>query len=279
LDIRNTLRLWAGGKWPTLSQSRTELTADLLSNQVIVAAMHLANAFVSGNPAERRNVRLARQLLAAFSDVDSRVILAAPHFRRRQLADEVLSNPRTPKVVARCVQWAKPLLLGNSLWGTDVTADSLETYFLNLESLFEQAVLGAAVGSGDCLIQHGSEAPRPIFPSRPKRFLGQPDLVFLRRSKVLLIGDCKYKAFDGFPAHSDVYQLLAHAEAFGSPRAVLVYPSESCHVDLLGSVRSGTEIWIATVRPLNLRQDVMKIVSTLIPESSIGERVAQQGTP
>jgi hypothetical protein len=263
LDVRKTVRMWAAGGWPRLAQTRSVLSADLPSNQVIVAALRLAEAFASGRPSDKPQLEAARHLLARFSDVNSQRVLSLAYAQRRRFADQVLTDQRMPERVARCVRWATPLLLGNSLWGTSAVPDALEAYFLNLENLFEQAVLGAASGTVGYSIQHGRDVARAMFPLRPGRFLAEPDLVCGSGSRILFVGDCKYKTFDGSPEHSDVYQLLCHAEAFGTRTAVLIYPDTSRKIEFFGETRSGAGVWIATVRPTALNDDVVKIISHL----------------
>ena len=75
--------------------------------------------------------------------------------------------------------------------------------------------------------------------------------------------DCKYKEIDDYPGHSDVYQLLAHAESLGSATAVLVYPGEAASLKRIGTTLRGLHLYVAHVQCDSLRADVAEVMRAL----------------
>lgn len=78
-----------------------------------------------------------------------------------------------------------------------------------------------------------------------------------------MIFDVKYKVYEGHASASDLYQLLAHASAFGANFAALLFPTEEFTVRELGSSRSGVAVSIFGVRIENLADDLSQVAKLL----------------
>jgi len=85
----------------------------------------------------------------------------------------------------------------------------------------------------------------------------------------VVVADCKYKEIDGFPDHSDVYQLFSHCSALQARVGVLIYPGESYRRLTLGSTSSGISMHSACVRITNLREDLNSLLREILPTVGI----------
>jgi 5-methylcytosine-specific restriction endonuclease McrBC regulatory subunit McrC len=109
------------------------------------------------------------------------------------------------------------------------------SWFLNLEMLFETAVeriLGQLL-QPSARLTHGKRNSVFVF-SDVGYLKAEPDLVIREQAGEVVVGDVKYKDLSGAADPSDLYQLLAHARAYGARRAFLVYPGEQFSVKCVG---------------------------------------------
>jgi 5-methylcytosine-specific restriction endonuclease McrBC regulatory subunit McrC len=135
------------------------------------------------------------------------------------------------------------------------------SFFLNLQTLFEDAV--RQIVNEECAerVTKGVELKRPLLEELPGRYLVDPDVVVSAPGAIRLVMDCKYKDVEGLPAQPDVYQLSAHATALDCWRALLVYPGSDVAVRILGITRNGLEVRWATVRVHDLRKDLRTVLA------------------
>ena len=168
--------------------------------------------------------------------------------------------------ISDALSYARALVLNLGAW--PLVEDHLipESYFLNLETLFEDAVRQVATeAANDLTVSRGASLVRPLFTDRPAVYLADPDLVLSRHVGPCVVADCKYKDLQGLPDHSDVYQLVAHAQAFGSSMAVLIYPGETYTLEPLGTTTGGVSVSWATVRIPQLETDVASLTEVVVP--------------
>lgn len=89
------------------------------------------------------------------------------------------------------------------------------------------------------------------------------------------MGDVKYKEFDGSAAASDVYQLLAHAKAFGALSAFLIFPGDTYSVRELGTSRQGIDTAFFSVRVQHLQEDLAAVAARIgCPSSALSHTSA-----
>jgi 5-methylcytosine-specific restriction endonuclease McrBC regulatory subunit McrC len=89
-------------------------------------------------------------------------------------------------------------------------------------------------------------ARKYVFPDIPT-FAASPDLLLKFGTEVCILGDVKYKQFNGDPESHDLYQLLVHADTYDATGAFLLYPGASYSVRRLGTSASGIQVWLATL--------------------------------
>lgn len=117
------------------------------------------------------------------------------------------------------------------------------SWFLNLERLFEDAILREInrLGFAGLTAQHGSRLGRSYLRS-PHYGRADPDIVLIQDSLTAGVGDAKYKEWSRQPARSDIYQLLVHAAAFDAQVAFLVYPNDRFEVTEVGESVTGCSV-------------------------------------
>jgi hypothetical protein len=137
------------------------------------------------------------------------------------------------------------------------------SWFLNLETLFEQAVrrrLHALVGKG--IGVHAGRSIRPaIFPALGIQ-RAEPDLV-LGTAPEAVVGDVKYKDWSGSADASDLYQLLVHARAFDANRCFLVFPSDGYDEVSLGRAVTGADTWLFAVDVRDLDSGLRRVCDAM----------------
>lgn len=140
------------------------------------------------------------------------------------------------------------------------------TWFVNLETLFEQAVREELrnILKDRYVIGHGRAEPCRIFTTITSEYQANPDY-FVRNSEgqVQAVGDAKYKVWTGSITAGDLYQLLVHSAAFSSPLSFLVFPSESYLSVRLGDAVTGSKVWVFGLSVSELKAGVEELASTL----------------
>jgi hypothetical protein len=119
------------------------------------------------------------------------------------------------------------------------------SWFVNLETLFEEccrrAIAVAADQEGYRVSDWRAEVHHLLPPTMLYR--ADPDIVVWEGTIPIAVADPKYKDLaDRQPANSDLYQILAHAKAWGVKLAELIYPSETTGDTPLGSSVDGIKV-------------------------------------
>ncbi|WP_165779443.1 5-methylcytosine restriction system specificity protein McrC [Rhizobium hidalgonense] len=230
LDVRGTLKLRINGKGHKLAFRRSGITSNLPYNLCIYAALKQVERLAIKAEIPTSQVAMARALRAPLADCERTTSLHTPDqikkLARQQSQDNASSRP----------ELAVPIALASSI--LDATPDEINensgvtvrsSWFVNLENLFEASLR-------NCIRRqlHGSfrvTAPkqRPdLFKPDLGRYRANPDVVVKNElGACAMIADAKYKDIDGWPAASDVHELLAHAAGYHSPLAVIFYPSDA----------------------------------------------------
>lgn len=287
VDVRGTARLLSRGKRGVLSYWRTELTADTLPNRLLALGIIAVDVYGSVFPDGGKVRDVARVYAPLFEDVDRYDLLRAALHRKAEAFDRALTDQRAAADLRRALEYARALVLHLGAWPETPSEQLPRAFFLNLELLFQDAVYevvrehlsGVPVAKGRTLKQ-------PIFSDLPQRYVADPDLVVGVPPEVGLVADCKYKEFRSWPDHSDVYQVLAHCAALGCNEGLLIYPGETCDMGRLGRSNSGVALGWATVRPRNLREDLIIVLGGIgidaLPmpaEGHVGEQLEVQARP
>lgn len=266
IDLRRTIQLRSRGIATRVDHQRTVLHADILLNRLLALGLHAVESYVTVAGASVGLTSRARSLAALFDDVDVLGLQRQPRMAKSGAFESALSDPRAIGDIADALSYARALVLNLGAW--PLTEEHLvpESYFLNLETLFEDAVRQVATeASLGVEVSRGSHLQRPLFVDREAVYVADPDLVMSWPHARPVVADCKYKDLKGLPDHGDVYQLVAHAQAFGSTTATLVYPGTDFAMQVLGTTVGGVAVTWATVRISHLDEDVALLMSNLEP--------------
>lgn len=264
LDVTRSLRLRARGLGHLFIFDRQTASFSTPVNRSVLAALveieRLGHLIKLSETVRAR----ARALSMLFDDNrrDLTFVLA-----RGELAETAYSlSLSQPDDLTRDMMALASVVLAHESFDPQSTLPSglPRTWFLNLERLFEAAVRNvlrqALEGS---VVFRGEDHPQAIFNKVTDRYFANPDVVVLLANGALTIFDVKYKVYDGHASASDLYQLLAHASAFGANFAALLFPTEEFTVRELGSSRSGVAVSIFGVRVENLADDLSQVAKLL----------------
>jgi len=232
---------------------RSVLTNNTLKNRVFLAALREIELLSPLLPMEQSDVFDARALSQLFSDCLVPDVLSINRRRFVRYAEQLQEMSRHGP--GEDLLALAGIILSNESfeYARLLPGETPRSWFVSLEVLFEKAVrrlLGElAGGSGD--VTSGAAFRMHLFP--PGRVRVFPDFVIRRQSDFAAVGDAKYKKWGRKVRRGDLYQVLAHAAAFSSPRAFLVIPSDRYEVRRLGKSATGASTWLFRVDVLDLR--------------------------
>lgn len=266
LDLHQTMRLRARGNFTQVGHITSDLQGNILINQLMTLGLHAVEAYATvagAGPALRSR---ARSYAALFSDVETLALQRQSRRAKASAFETALGDKRAIGDVSDALSYARALVLNLGAWPLAEEQLIPESYFLNLETLFEDAVRQVASECReDVRVSRGSVLKHPLFTNREDDYIADPDLVLVTSHGRPVVADCKYKDLQGKPDHADVYQLVAHAQAFGATTAVLVYPGGSYAYTPLGTTVGGISVAWARVRSSALEPDVARLVDTVAP--------------
>lgn len=216
LDISSTIRgPWSSGRIDHVVTSRRELTEDNSVNRILLLACMEAEWRLEGYPEDLARIRSASTALKGAS-LDRGIATwpdnhLAPKFNTALgLAREVLGGVAISTSLGQ-------LRNSHSAWV------NVERIFEEaIRSLFRQIYVGVVTKGEDEDVQLFHALPDedgPIFKT------ANPDIVLRRDGAVVAVLDAKYRRSGDRPSDSEIYQLLAHATAFGAKSAALVTPA------------------------------------------------------
>lgn len=264
LDVVGTARLRARGLRHQASFFRTTLSADLPSNQAIYAALMQVDRLARDLPILEADVAAARVLRVAMSECRQGAISRAAAMSEIAYEESAILSEGTAQGDALSLA---AVVLDSAGFGSEDTwsQTARRSWFVNLENLFERAVRKACVIALPDLNVTAAIVRPSLFDSVIDRYRANPDVIFRAGSEVVAVADAKYKALNGWPSHSDVFEILAHAAAYGAPVGLMVYPTEgSSQLRSFGQAKTKCELWILETPLTEIRTavaDALKKIS------------------
>lgn len=264
LDLRSTARMRSRGIRGLVAVRRPELTADNLPNQLLSLASRAIEPLAQSAGWDRRIPVRARSLSVALATSDTYDVERSTIDRRYLLFDEALRDPRVSGDLYGALAFARALVLHLGAWSGSLTGTVPRSFFLSLETLFEEAVRQVLCKLyPEHQVSKGAALKEPLFADLPERYVADPDIVMSDGGIVRLVADVKYKDIELAPAHSDVYQLVAHCSAFGCNKGMLIYPGDAPTIGPLGETRSSVRIFWGRARPNALEEDMKYVFEKL----------------
>ena len=146
------------------------------------------------------------------------------------------------------------------------------SWFLNLQTIFEEAIRNAIRDSlAPAMTVEPARNRPPLFSRQPDRYRANPDVIIAATQTPLAIADAKYKDYSGWPDQSDIFELVAHAAAYGVHTALIFYPEDGGYsVRDLGPSATNCHVWIFGITFDNFLDDVRRAlqVAGLLPSHS-----------
>lgn len=212
IDLATQLRKRPGLPIP-LALRYTEYDADILENQLLLAAATILRGLPVRQPALRSRLHLVLETLQTVSLVPFHPALV-PVVNWTRLNDHYRPVVRLASVILR--HRSPDLAFGQ------VESPGL---VLDMSVIFEEFVrtgLREALAVTDSQFPDGDSCPRLNLDAGQQIRL-KPDLSLWMEGICTFVGDVKYKRDTGAGRNADLYQLLAYATASGLAEATLVY--------------------------------------------------------
>jgi 5-methylcytosine-specific restriction endonuclease McrBC regulatory subunit McrC len=265
VDLGRTMRLRARGRADLLAFRADVLSADLTTNRLLGLGLqaldHALGSWRAGTPLLTR----ARTLGVLFEDIGW-TPMTRWSIDRLATAFEMAMTDASSVNLKALLSFARVFALHFGI-GPAAEVQSPVSWFVNLEALFEDAVRAAlrraAAVSAPVVTVTDWRVERRHVLETPHRFLAEPDVVISTSAGSIAILDAKYKEFNGRPDAGDVYQLLAHARAYGVRAGVLIYPSASFDLKHLGTAQGFCELYAAQLSLTNLVADGLLLLEAL----------------
>lgn len=260
IDIPRTgLQVWSRGRTDLLACNVRVLTEDTNLNRTLLAATVKAEALALqlGVDEPLRNLRTASMALSGAR------LEPAPDTR----AARAEINPMLPRMtmllgLAEVILGGIPALPPPRLEDAPFPMSA----WLNSAKIFEEAVrsvvtdvapvgtVRAGAGDGVTLLSAIEDDPSPV------EHEADPDVVIESDGRVVLL-DAKYRRHGDEYSETELYQLMAHARAYGAVAAALVSPAAQRQPGTypIGRDSAGTAYYVVAVDPsseLSLEQEI-----------------------
>jgi 5-methylcytosine-specific restriction endonuclease McrBC regulatory subunit McrC len=257
--LSESIRLAAVGRADRVVVARSDLSANTDVNRLLALGLRAADRILSGHGSSSSLSRV-RAMAMLFEDADIQRLQRYSFALLDQEFSRVLAaESGGPRKAALQLSRILALHFGLSVRAEDTAPF---TWLVNLESLFEQATRAALAASApeyDLLVSDWRSTHEYLL--NEERYRAEPDIVFRSQNRACAIADTKYKSLDGSPQHDDIYQLLAHADAYDVPLAMLIYPGEKFSEQALGESPSGKLITVVEIRPTHLTGDARTLLA------------------
>ena len=244
LIVPATMQLRARGMRHLVAFDKQEITRATEMNRLLYAALREIETLALLVPIEAESLSAARAMSLFFEDCrDAEVFFEASNVlvdKVERLRIEHGDDPHDQMLALASV-----ILSRNSFEAAQVMPGIVPfSWFINLENLFENAVLHRLRDVAECSIKvcKGASVRPAIFPAVGLHH-AEPDLVLIMEGQSA-VGDVKYKDWIGSANASDLYQLLIHAKAFEADRCFLTFPSDRYEEVHLGSAVTGADTWL-----------------------------------
>lgn len=271
LDVTGTIEIRRQGRRPHVAQRVASVTADTSVNRLLKVALVMCDRWArTGHDVPPELVGSLRQIALSYADIAPTTLLRTPRRRLGVMFKQALNKPNVSREMRQALIYARTIVLQSFIGdGADVLDEAL---FWDLETLFESAVrnaVGAVTDFRDASVLAGEDIPKRIFRDNEGRFRAHPDVVVRKGSAFLLVADCKYVDVGTaeFSHHAHVYQLLAHAKAYGVNASCLFYPGTSFNAERLGVTRDGLRVHAFTVRACDLVTDVRAAIGCVMQDA------------
>jgi 5-methylcytosine-specific restriction endonuclease McrBC regulatory subunit McrC len=265
IDPRASLALRLRGHPARLAYLRSELTADLLPNQLLALGLAAVETYCAINFGLEAYQTLARRYAPLFGDVDWSRYYSFGFELKTRMFDDALADERLDQHLRSALSYARALVLYLGAW-SDPGVALPRAYFINLETLFQEAVRQVLQAVLVANVTKGSSLGRRLFKFGVDQYVVDPDIV-VGDNPPALVADCKYKDLESeqtgpaLPGHSDVYQLVAHTAALGASSGLLIYPGKELAIRSLGVTEGGIAVHFATIRLERLASDLAEMAS------------------
>jgi hypothetical protein len=267
VELGRTMRLRANGRNDLLAFSADVLTADHAVNRLLGLGLNAADVLsASWTDAEEFRFR-TRTLAVLFEDVAWPQIAPWSHDRLDESFRAVVGQPETSAALSNTLSLARLLVLHFGV-GPRLDQHAPVSWFVNLETLFEDAVraeLSRAVRAPVKVSDWKAYRRHVLTEPSGEAFRAEPDVVISTPSGPAAVLDAKYKDLeDGAkPSPQDVYQLLAHAQAFAVPVSVLLYPGSDFVLWPVGDTAEGHRLFAAKLSLTDLSSSTRALVAHL----------------
>ena len=265
LAIVETVGLFARGIRGKVAHYQVNLTADILLNRLLALAIREVERVIQSQSGDPEMLGFARMYAPLFQDVRAHEIETWDWKSKAKAFHAVETSLTMRDELQRALAYARALLLHLGAWPEEDEGFKVpDSFFLNLETLFQDAVTQVLKEILVPLrVWDGVALECPLFEELKNRYIANPDFVIDGNSYSILVGDCKYKELESYPAHSDVYQLVSHCTALNATTALLVYPGNVFTFTELGKTQSGVRVHYSTVRTNELRVDLSACMAKL----------------
>ena len=275
LDVAGSIQLRARGWRHLLAFEKNVVVFNTPLNRVVLAALMQVEHLAGMIDLRPEDVAMARGLAQLFSDCRDSEVLFGDRSRLMRTASDIAESGQTQqqKDIAAL---ASALLAHESFeLRTETWSEVPRCWFLNLENLFEQAVISQLrqVVSSGTTVAHGGERPQAVFRHEACSYQARPDVVVLGVPHRVVVGDVKYKNWSGAAVASDVYQLLVHTAAFSGTSSFLAYPYHEYQATWLGEAVTDTDTWLFALDVRNLTDSITRMASVLGISTSAAESV------
>ncbi|MBI5309503.1 MAG: hypothetical protein HZB14_00520 [Actinobacteria bacterium] len=280
LDMPATMRLHAAGRLGIFAYREGAVVRDEPLDRLVLAGLDELDRAARVLRLDPSTVYDARWLAGALSEVRDQAFVTSSAATFLSLGDDIERDSSMLSddvdlarlaAVALLHRGFEPNLPGHS--------DVPRAWFLDLETLFEQAVretLRELLKSHE--VDRGESYGRRMFTGGSDASRTNPDIVVHREGVVRAAGDVKYKSLtaalgelsdnekaatqrpkkEGRP---DLYQMLVHAASLDTDRAFLVYAGDGAYSSrYLGRSATGCRTWTAQVRPTHLTEDLARFI-------------------
>lgn len=215
IDVVGSLRLQFSGR-PTLDCRFDEYTADVLENQILLAAALTAQQLPGLG---RETASRLRRMVAMLSEVTPRVPAG---WERSGVILDRLSQAYEPSLALAnwILERASPEL------GKGYATSRFQAFLIGMSDVFQRyvtKVLAERLPAGFIL----TAEPGGWLDTAHQLTKSYPDIVVRTPGGEVVVLDTKYKNLAGHPrpSETDVYQVVTYCVTRGSRRGVLVYPA------------------------------------------------------
>jgi len=277
IKVPETVRLWAKGRHDQVKFERNDLSPHVPLNQIIGLALCVVDGILAGSLQNRRRRQRVRTNSMFFEDVGWQSLLRLPP----RAVDRLFRQ--TPHDLGELLPLASLAKLFAMHFGTASLAFGEKTpfsWFVNLETLFEECIRKALMivaPEHGLTVTDSSAVQRYVFPDK-QIYRAEPDIVLWRARKPLAVADAKHKDLDRSPSNPDVYQLVAHAKAWGVTDSALIYPSTQITEEDIGASASGVKVRVFTANVGDLIASAQAVLSSFVVAAASSPGTATSGS-